>query len=1132
MKLRLGALLVFCTALLTAAANAAPAPEGSTPIVAPPTPLGFPEPASSPSPQPTLNAALVYTATGNLSAKLIAPAEGGAASDLAAIFDIRTGAGGGVALAVNGEAVSERQIGKRADDPKTGTTDWFFYGVHLRAGPNDVTMVPLGAGKLTGTPVHAIVYGPGEPVSVRVAIDHQPAANGRDSATLSVVVTDRWQHPVAPHGKLRATILSGAVTFAPSASPPPLAATTVNSAIQQDKTASQITAHDRVIEIGVNGTAVVPIVSGLQAGDVVIRFVTANGVESSFRFFERPDARRPLVAGILTGGIGSVPGLPGLATTATDGSDSRQARAAFFFKGAVAPGTLLSAAYETANRLSDGSSQLGPYISDPLDRPYETYGDNSVRDTNALSYARLYARLEHGHSSAMYGTYTVDTAPLQGVSAGGYHADLSGVKLQAGGSATTVTAFNANNQFAFARVDFNPLGLGTAPLGLHPDIVVGSEQVLLVTRDRRTGAIIATVPLVANVDYLIDDTSGLIRFINIPLPYDLNFNPQTIVVTYQYQGASVAGASTTGFKFSQRFGNSVYFNAGYANDATGSGNYTISNQDLRAVLKGGELSISHALSSGQAQNVDILNGTQTPGVGGALIFDYHQKIGPNTFIAQYSNTGQGFSSPFGGLGSPGLRQYHVGAARDFGHGSTLDVSTEAESVTLDGSSSAGSSTSIHYNRALSRTLLVRVGLAHVTQNDSVAASTASPSPDGSSAPTATSSVQLDTAVAWKPTKRLDFLVDRITPLTGESGSLYPGQTLVEAGLTMPGNGRAFVRQQWTDTPSSSLYSQVAGSGSGAQSAPPPASGVTQFANTGGTTSSTEIGFSRPLGAATTYESGLVMDNGTSGRNAYWGNQVTERFVFGKGLSGDASVQVANPLSASGNNIGFAVYGMDFAYTNKNNFKFALSAQQRNGSGNGSTITLGATGPIAPGWNILGTSTTGNTSGFSNRDTKLGLSWRPVNDDRGVTLFEYDNYSGTLVSAGSQTNVAAIEQVYRPMNRLELAGRIAYKIDGGGGYYTAHTAFYGVRATEKMSGALSRFDIGAEFSGLDSPGIGQTQTTAFATEIGFRAIDSTRLAFGYNFSGSADPTLTNAPTRRGFYFTATSVVDRIFGWGKR
>jgi hypothetical protein len=1098
---------------------------------------------AGPAAGPALNEALVYTATSGLRAALISPADTTAAPDAATVFDIRTGPGGGADLIVNGEHVPQSRIGKKSVNQASGDTDWFFYDVALKPGPNAVLIVPLGAGKLTGTPVRALVYGPGEPATMSVSIDRPIYANGRDPATISALLIDSWHHPVAPHRKVRATILSGSARFAPSAvSPPSLSAANVTSAILQDKNAAQITSQDRVVDVGNGGIAQFPIVSGLQAGEVVIRVVADGGLEQTFRFFMKPDTRRPLVVGILTGGVGSVPGLAGLPATVTDGADSRMARAAFFAKGSVGYDTLITAAYETANRLNDGSSTFGPYVPDPLDRPWETYGDYSVRDSGALSDARLFVRIEHERSSAMYGNYTIDTGPMGGLTAGSYHADLSGVKVQAGGASTSVTGFTAANHYAFARVEFNPLGLGTAPLPLHPDIVVGSEQVLLVVRDRRTGAILSTTALTANVDYVIDDASGTIRFINVPLPYDLNFNPQTVVVTYQYQGANVS-STTTGFKFDQRLGASIRFDAGYANDSTGIGNYTISNQDLRAALKGGEIDLSHAQSSGIAGNVDIFNGPQTSTVGGSILADYHQKFGATSLNARFDNTGEGFSSPFGGLGSPGLWQYEAGAAHDFGRAGVLDASAEAERVSLQGEGSAASRVAAHYSKTVAKKLILRVGVQHVTQSQSdigtspvvssVTRAAAEPTPPpGNAASPATSSVQLDTGLAWKPTPRIDFLFDRLTPLTGESGSLYPGETILEAGVAMSGNGRAFIRQQWTDVPSGSLYSTALGSNPGsAAGAAPPSNAIGQFAATAGTTSSTTIGISRSLGVATTYQSGLIIDNGSDVHTASWGQQIDERFSFGKGLSGDATVQVADPLSGAGaENAGFAVYGLNLAYTNKNNLKVAVQAQQRDGSSNGSTMTFGATGPLSPSWNILGTSTISNTSGFDTHDTKVGLSWRPAQNDRGITLFEYEDYSGTLTSGQSQANVAAVEQVYRPIESVEFSGRFAYKLDGGG-FYTAHTMFYGARVTKKLNGKLNRFDVGGEVMGLSSPGLASTESLGYAAEIGFRMTDTTRLAAGYNFSGSADPTLTGAPVRRGVYFTATSTVDRFFGWGK-
>ena len=63
------------------------------------------------------------------------------------------------------------------------------------------------------------------------------------------------------------------------------------------------------------------------------------------------------------------------------------------------------------------------------------------------------------------------------------------------------------------------------------------------------------------------------------------------------------------------------------------------------------------------------------------------------------------------------------------------------------------------------------------------------------------------------------------------------------------------------------------------------------------------------------------------------------------------------------------------------------------------------------------------------------------------------------------------------------------------------------------------------------GIEGADATAVAVEAGVRLGDSARVGVGYNVRGSADPSLAAAPVRRGFFVTLTSVVDRLFGWGK-
>ena len=65
-----------------------------------------------------------------------------------------------------------------------------------------------------------------------------------------------------------------------------------------------------------------------------------------------------------------------------------------------------------------------------------------------------------------------------------------------------------------------------------------------------------------------------------------------------------------------------------------------------------------------------------------------------------------------------------------------------------------------------------------------------------------------------------------------------------------------------------------------------------------------------------------------------------------------------------------------------------------------------------------------------------------------------------------------------------------------------------------------------------PGVERSRATDFAAETGYQLGTSTRAAVGYTFRGTVDPTLTAQNTHRGFYATLTTVVDRLFGWGKK
>jgi len=101
--------------------------------------------------------------------------------------------------------------------------------------------------------------------------------------------------------------------------------------------------------------------------------------------------------------------------------------------------------------------------------------------------------------------------------------------------------FTAQNQFAYDRLTLSPrvwrfrarFSSPTSSWQRHPHAGLAGPA------HRR---VVSQTLLVRGVDYVLDYTSGLLRFINVILPFDSNFNPQVVQVQYQYGGP---GAKTT-----------------------------------------------------------------------------------------------------------------------------------------------------------------------------------------------------------------------------------------------------------------------------------------------------------------------------------------------------------------------------------------------------------------------------------------------------------------------------------------------------------------------------------------------------------------------------------------------------------
>ncbi|HEX3468716.1 MAG TPA: hypothetical protein VHT05_11615, partial [Candidatus Elarobacter sp.] len=549
---------------------------------------------------------LVFTATTGLAASLVDPVDDDVASSVSASVEVETIRGAGVELKVGSAVIPFSRIGKRTVDVRTGVTRYTYYGVSLQPGPNAVTLTPLGADNLRGPATVHRIFAPGRPAKLVVTAGGAFRADGKSVDRLNIEGRDAWGHRAAPGSGVHVALVQGDAhlerTNAPanvtplvanvpvpvplaSASPGIAAASAIRQAVD--------------VTLDADGDATVRLVPGITPGALVLRFESGD-VTREARYFLAPNLRKPFVSGLITGGVGAVPGIPEQDPGSADGTNSRRGRIAVFGTGAMGK-SLATFAYDTADTLqrsSEYGGALGTYEGDPNDKPYDTTGDASLRRDDALSRDHLFARIDNGQSMAEWGEFRArtgsDTSTL-----GAFDQLVDGAKVELGGENGHAAMFAARNDVGYDRRVFAPTGLANGVI-LRPDIVVGSEVVMLATLDARSGAVVNQTAMTRGVDYAIEYATGQLQFIDIPLPLDQYFNPQEIVVTYEYDAPGSA-ARTIGGRGETSFGpnHAIKLGFGYVNDTSGAGNIALASEDLGGAIAGGSWQIAHASSRGQ-----------------------------------------------------------------------------------------------------------------------------------------------------------------------------------------------------------------------------------------------------------------------------------------------------------------------------------------------------------------------------------------------------------------------------------------------------------------------------------------------------------------------------------------------------
>jgi len=228
----------------------------------------------------------------------------------------------------------------------------------------------------------------------------------------------------------------------------------------------------------------------------------------------------------------------------------------------------------------------------------------------------------------------------------------------------------------------------------------------------------------------------------------------------------------------------------------------------------------------------------------------------------------------------------------------------------------------------------------------------------------------------------------------------------------------------------------------------------------------------------------------------------------------------------------------FGWQPNSDFRATARYEYRDRGGVGQVLSFGAAGRIADGITALSRIqwSRGSFTDRSNSalDGTAALAIRPLETDRYGLLFSYnhrslfqDGLTGQAPTRDSRDTLST-DGYYQPCKDLELFGRVALNFNGNGQtdlpYVSTLTYLTQARAQYHFS---KRMDGAIETRMIFQPSSGTTRTSTGA-ELGFWVLPDLRLGAGYNFAVSREPFGSNLiPQRRGFYFTITSKLSRLF-----
>ncbi len=1027
---------------------------------------------------------------------------------------------------INGEKIDAANIGESRIDHRNQVATFSFVGINLRAGANDLKLTAVNSENgERGKTQQIKVFGRGAVERIEIVPTKSQisaSANGQ-VVPIEIRAFDQWGNPAAD-GQIAVQTSAGRFLTNKIASETGDGNDVANTNKNGAENASADLERQQIVSLE-NGRAVVQIV-GDGAIDTAHLKVVAGRREAVADVRFTPEMRPTLLVGLAEFSAGRA--APEIASSG-DNANTR-GRLAFYFRGKFfGSNNLLTLAYDSQKALNRvaGRDRFGDF--DPLDRAYPIFGDSSQRFEDAQSNSKIYARLDHKRSFAMFGDMQTD---LDNLSLSGYARKLTGAKIHLENNAGDfVTVTGARPDTAFARDIIAGGGLSVSRLA-HADILPGSEVIALEVRDRRNPEIILKrEQFIRSVDYNLDAQTGEIFFLRPISTFDYQLNLIQIVATYEYRGGLNAsnyvytGRASKNFKrFGFRLGGS------YVNQQqTEIGAFQLGGLDLEKSLpNGGKLTFETAFSRGRfASGVNVFDfynpetsvlqnsdaSRERNGFAFHATLDQPLPFFHSRLKGDFQRAAGNFFNPFGATVAAGTQraQIAIELAPNAHRNITLGLTDErniAENV-----SNSRTTFSALWSEQWFDNLRTSFGFDHRSFRDNLT-------------DRKIESNLLTAGVEYRPFDKLELSVKHEQNL-GDADPTYPNQTTLAANYQINKFAKVFFTQRLSSAPVTPI-GDYTGSG---------------FASVG-SRRETAFGIETKIRRLGALNGRYQLENGVNGTDSFAVIGLQNRWALTKTVAVEAGFERGFLLKGDGKSFNSATFGA--SWTPVDGFRTMARYELRDRNGIGQLFAVGAAGKIGDNWTTMarGQFSTSNFNGRGGSSSNItaATAYRPLNTDKYALLFSYNNRLTTqksftvngLTQAATRDRADTLSSdgIYQLSKNTEIYGRFALRFNGNGNGTTAYASnltYLGqIRAQQRLSNS---FDIAAEARMMNQPS-SNTFRRSFGTELGFWALPDVRFGVGYNFTQAShfnNPVFDNGNKqfRGGFYFTISSKLSNLF-----